>query len=716
MDRLVSSCIRFGPFEVSPDSGELRKNGRRLKLSGQAVQVLVILIENPGQVVAREELQKKLWPGASFGDFDHGLNAAVNRLRDVLGDSVAKPKFIETVPRHGYRFIGQLEPELAARETTPPVELGLGKRPTRSRLRRHWRRISTAGAVLLFGIGGYVLVTHPANTSQERVVPFTTYLGYEGAPSFSPDGNEIAFSWSREDGTSTALTTDLYIKQIGNENAVRLTNHQAQFLVPAWSPDGRNIAFSMMGKNGNGVYLIPALGGRERRLAEIRPNGWQWLLLSWSPDSRWLAFASDLLPDKPANATPRYRIHLLNVESGEERVLPDPAADCTVLIEPSISPDGKSLASVCVLALGINKLYVQRIDGELPREIAQIDTSFVLAGIAWSADGHSILYSTYGTTGRLWRVSAEGGRPQQISVAHGTESPAVARVGNKLAYAQTNYPYDIWSIGLSAGMSAQKPFRLVSSTWDQANARISPDGKLIAFDSSRSGNYEIWVCDRDGSKPVQLSFFDGPVTGDPRWSPDGRQVVFNSKVSGQPQSYIVAVDGGKPKRLETGTSTALSPSWSSDGRWIYFATEQPNGVWKVPPGGGAAVRLTSEGAYPQESADGKRVFYVVGGARGKLWSASVSGSDARAEDGVPVLLNPLSWAPDQTGIYFVDGAPWQYSIKYFSFSSRRTTKISDLNGISFLCCGITVDYDHNTLLFSAVERLESDIMLVENFH
>src|SRR5215469_7222526 len=106
---VVSACIRFGPFEVSPDSGELRKNGRRLKLSGQAVQVLVILIENPGQVVAREELQKKLWPGASFGDFDHGLNAAVNRLREVLGDSAAEPKFIETVPRRGYRFIGSVE-------------------------------------------------------------------------------------------------------------------------------------------------------------------------------------------------------------------------------------------------------------------------------------------------------------------------------------------------------------------------------------------------------------------------------------------------------------------------------------------------------------------------------------------------------------------------------------------------------------------------------
>src|SRR5262249_16809253 len=102
----VSVPVRFGPFEVSPDSGELRKNGTRLKLTGQAIDVLITLLEKPGQIVTREELQQKLWPGASFGDFEHGLNAAVNRLRDMLGDSAAQPKFIETIPRRGYRFLG----------------------------------------------------------------------------------------------------------------------------------------------------------------------------------------------------------------------------------------------------------------------------------------------------------------------------------------------------------------------------------------------------------------------------------------------------------------------------------------------------------------------------------------------------------------------------------------------------------------------------------
>src|SRR5215471_5235258 len=129
--------VQFGAFEVCLDSGELRKNGRRLKLSGQTIQVLITLLEKSGQLVTREELQQKLWPGASFGDFDHGLNSAVNRLREVLGDSAVQPKFIETVVRRGYRFIGQIveeaAPDFESSIPVAPAQELIGKRRFRSR-------------------------------------------------------------------------------------------------------------------------------------------------------------------------------------------------------------------------------------------------------------------------------------------------------------------------------------------------------------------------------------------------------------------------------------------------------------------------------------------------------------------------------------------------------------------------------------------------------
>jgi Tol biopolymer transport system component/DNA-binding winged helix-turn-helix (wHTH) protein len=710
----VSVPVRFGNFEVSPDSGELRKNGARLKLSGQAIQVLMTLLERPGQIVTREELQQTLWPGVSFGDFEHGLNAAVNRLREVLGDSATTPRLIETVPRRGYRFIGQIEPESVQREASTPVAVEKERSSAREWLLRHGTLLLiTAGLLLSLGIGVYVLLHRPRQLSEQlKIVPFTSYPGFEGIASFSPDGNQIVFPWHRGE----MFIGDLYLKQIGSEHALRLTNHEAKFIVPAWSPDGRNIAFGMTGKDGNGVYLIPALGGRERQLAEVRDNNWQWLMLSWSQDSKWVAFSSDASGSKSGSGASRYRIHLVNVETAEERVVPEPAADCTMTMEPAFSPDGKHLASVCVSTLGVNKIYVQLINGQQSHEIAAVTTQFVLAGLTWTVDGGSIIYSTYGATGSLWRVPASGGNPEKLLSAHATQSPAVARAGRRLAYVQTNEHFDIWNVGLNSNPSTANPVRSIASSWDQAFPNFSPDGKLIAFVSNRTEDSEIWVCDRDGSEPVQLTSFPGPTTGSPRWSPDSRRLVFQSKVSGHAELYLVSVNGGRPQPLTTGTPNAESPFWSADGRWIFFATDAPDGIWRVPAEGGAAVRLTRTGTYPQESTDSTRVFYVVPGERSELWSVSVNGGDERREEGMPILVNFLSWTPAQKGIYFIDGHPSHLFVSYFDFASRRVKTVQQLHGISFICCGIAVSRDDKDLLFSGIGALEADIMLVEDFH
>ena len=154
MQGTESAPIRF-PFELSPESGELRKNGIRLKLTGQAIDVLILLLENPGRVVAREELQQKLWPGASFGDFDHGLNAAINRLREVLADSATEPKFVETVPRRGYRFIGQIALQAFPERSTAVAH---GQENGKRLLRRRWLFLLSAGLLIAFCTGFYAFV------------------------------------------------------------------------------------------------------------------------------------------------------------------------------------------------------------------------------------------------------------------------------------------------------------------------------------------------------------------------------------------------------------------------------------------------------------------------------------------------------------------------------------------------------------------------------
>jgi Tol biopolymer transport system component/DNA-binding winged helix-turn-helix (wHTH) protein len=703
--------VRFGPYEVCSDSGELRKHGVRLRLSGQAIELLLTLLETPGRVVLREELQQKLWPGASFGDFDHGLNAAVNRLREVLGDSATLPKFIETVPRRGYRFVGQIEPEQSAdgADVIAPQVEGSSK-PGRVRTVG-----ISAAAVLVAIVGGSIYLSRePARTEPPvTVIPFTTYAGSEAAPSFSPDGSQIVFEWFRD--FRPAAFADLYVKQVGNERAVRLTNYDARFIIPAWSPDGKHIAFTMTGKRGNGVYVIPSLGGPERLLARIADSYWPFLLLSWSPDSRLLAFTSNMSTAGVSVTPGHYRIHVIDVASGEEQILSDPSPDCLITMEPAFSPDGKYLASACVLGESVNKIYVQRAAGREAREVALVANTRALQGLAWTPDGQAIVYSA---ASGLWRAAITGGTPERLTFAHDAITPAVARTGNTLAYGQVSMHRDIWRFDLSAPTSvAGSPVKLISSSLGQQEPSFSPDGERIAFTSGRSGSSEIWVCHRDGSNPIQLSSLGGPEAGSPRWSPDGQRIVFNS--TGRGELYIVKADGGRVQRLDA-PLTARRPLWSKDGQWIYFATWTPQAVWRIPVAGGAAVRVTGEGPdNPQLSPDGERLYYTVGGELGhseqaELWSMPVNGGDARREPGMPPLKLGAAWTTTRNGIYFIDGSEPPFAMCYLEFATRHLYKVSDLP-LSFVLGGIAVSPDNGTLLFTGIDHGESDIVLAENF-
>src|SRR2546427_2606628 len=190
--------VCFGPYELSLDCEELRKDGNRLKLTGQAIQVLVVLANNAGKLVTREELQEKLWPGATYGDFEHGLNAAVNRLRETLGDSATDPKYIETIPRRGYRFIAALEPVVAPQPGPPREELKPPK-PT------WWKRKATIAAAACVVIAGTLYpwikpkierLLRLYDLQRLTVVPLTALPGNAWSPTFSPDGSQIAFAWN----------------------------------------------------------------------------------------------------------------------------------------------------------------------------------------------------------------------------------------------------------------------------------------------------------------------------------------------------------------------------------------------------------------------------------------------------------------------------------------------------------------------------------------
>src|SRR5262249_3450377 len=268
MNSANDTVIRFGDFEADLRTQELRRRGIKLRLPNQSFVVLSMLLERPGELVTREQLRERLWPGDTFVEYDQGLNAAVNRLREALGDSADRPRFIETLPRRGYRFLGTTEiPSRnfgssgtliqSANEISPvasPTVVGsAGGMPGRpidesaeSTHRRKTRRILwlTAGASAV--VLGFLLYTLKRPTTPSRIVaakaiPVTSLPGQETSPTLSPDGSQIAFAWNGQ--TNSASGFDLYVKTVGSERMLRLTSKPARRISAAWSPDGSQIAF-----------------------------------------------------------------------------------------------------------------------------------------------------------------------------------------------------------------------------------------------------------------------------------------------------------------------------------------------------------------------------------------------------------------------------------------------------------------------------------------
>src|SRR4029077_1243769 len=519
--------IRFGPYELSLDGEELRKDGNRLKLTGQAIQVLVVLANNSGKLVTREELQQKLWPGATYGDFEHGLNAAVNRVRETLGDSATDPKYIETIPRRGYRFIATLEPPTVALEPGPPREELKPPKP------QWWKRKATiavaAGVVVVGTLYPWIRprierLLRVYELQQVKVVPLTALPGNAWSPTFSPDGSQVAFVW---DGGNSA-GADLYVKVIGSDKPLRLT-HDRFASSAAWSPDGRSIALWRGGPDGCGLSLITPLGGPERRIVTCRlfarvPS------VSWSPDGRQLAFLE-------ANSPSAVGLSVVSLDSMEKAMV---KTGCNFVQTPAFSPSGDYLAWECADNFSNVSIHLQRLsDGSVTQLLHGIDSSGVLA---WSRDGRRIIFSTPYSGGDLWEVAlARPHHPEKLPIGHDAADIAVSPDGNRFAFTQRRRNVNIWRLDLSDPQAQAR--KVVSSSREQTAPNISPDGNQIAFESNRSGSNEVWVSDSDGSNALQLSSFGISMTGSPHWSPDGKLIAFDSRAGGEANIYIVDPHG-----------------------------------------------------------------------------------------------------------------------------------------------------------------------------
>ncbi|MHC4539584.1 MAG: serine/threonine protein kinase [Planctomycetota bacterium] len=557
-----------------------------------------------------------------------------------------------------------------------------------------------------------------------RTSPFTSLPGREVAPAVSPDGDQIAFAWRSEQGDNW----DIFVQQVSTGARLRLTSHSGDDLNPTWSPDGQEIAFIRWdegfirwGEGRRRIVKVDALGRAERHLhsptyaASIAGVEFDWSEggLDWSRDGRFLAFSERSAPGQPPG------IVLLLVETRKTRQLTSPAPPSWGDRDPAFSPDGQTLAFIRGTNDLVDDIFIVPVAGGQPRRLTF--DKLRVQGLAWTADGREIVFSSNRAGSfSLWRISVSGGQPEPLAgVGEGALGPTIPGLGKRLAYTKDNLETNIWRMELPKPPGqARAPTKLISSTlWDLL-PEYSPDGQSIVFTSGRSGSSEIWRCGSDGSHPVRLTSFGGPAGGAPRWSPDGQQIVFDSRPEGHTDIYVVSVEGGPPRRRATQSSDDWVPSWSRDGRWVYFTSNRggDHQIWKVPAEGGQAVQVTKQGGFfSLESPDGQFVYYAKHiGANPALWRVPVEGGK---EAPVHDLVKPADWGQwvvVDEGVYFVRATePSRPAIEFFDFATSRVRSIATLEKQTIF--GLAVSPDGRWILYTQIDRRDSDIMLVENF-
>jgi Tol biopolymer transport system component/DNA-binding winged helix-turn-helix (wHTH) protein len=704
----MSNIVRFGPFEVDVARAELRKAGLRLRLQEQPFQVLAALLERPGEIVGREELVSRLWPDGTVVDFDRGLNAAVTRLRQVLSDSAETPRYVETVARRGYRFIGAIE---NARESPPATSASAP--PSLMRNRSKLLVAAVASVVLVGGIATWGALNgnqrHELGASL-KTAPLTAATGVEVNPSFSPDGAQIVYEWER-DGRR-----HIYLKVVGSGDPVPLTSGDGAEYGPVWSPDGTSIAFIGQQQNAWGIYVIAPVGGTARRVAAVAgisefTRARPYRRLDWAKDNHHVivsVFGQAIWES----------LLLVSIDTGQKVWLTAPNEDRNSGDrEPAVSLDGTKVAFARG-GLNSERLYILPLTTDLrpAGPPAPIEAAGWARGPAWMANGRELIFTTLEpeviTSFALsWIDLVSGKKRHLVALGARAATPAISSRGS-VAYSTIHPESTFWRQDIPTPREpALAPIRVTGAAAFQGSPEYSPDGSRVAFSSERSGMREIWNCASDGLHCLQITSMGSRQFIElPRWSPDGKQIVFGSRTGAIWDSYIVDANGGAPRRLTTDGPHGATPYWSHGAKWIYYSSVDSGRytIWKTSAAGGKATQATHRGHVVIDSFDSKNLYYSEGG---KLFRSAADGA------GETELLNDLAWSSFAVGrdrIYYIhEDGEGVNEIRQFVLSSGENSRVVRID--KPLTNGLSLSPDGKSLLFAEIRR-RSNLMIAKNLY
>jgi Tol biopolymer transport system component len=464
--------------------------------------------------------------------------------------------------------------------------------------------------------------------------------------------------------------------------------------------------------------VIPALGGPEQKLAEVSIPQIQWMsgpYLAWTADSHSL-----ILPDRPNPDKPT-ALFVLPVQTGDKRQITFPPDGIVGDACASLSPDGQTLAFCRCSRLGdwFIDLYTIALTANLApqNEVKRLTSDkFRLTGLAWTSPGTEIIFGAITEYGNatLWRLpvsKSSGAAATELPISD-ARSPTTSSHSSRLAFSRLAGG-DIGILRLQnpvAGKAADPAVPFLASTRDEFAPRYSPNGKRIAFESTRGGRLQIWTCGSTGEECLQLTSMSAEFTGLPNWSPDGKQITFYSRVQNKSQIFVIGANGTGLRQITTGDSNNFIPSWSRDGRSIYFSSNRSGTtqLWKVPTEGGSPVQVTHSGGFAsRESPDGQSLYFTKTDSQDtSLWKLSLSSGE---ETQVLPSVHLYNFDPTEDGVYFLENAS---TLKHNAAGQVVTVAPQLPEGY----VGLSVSPDKTSILFTAYKSKTSELVMIEDFH
>jgi eukaryotic-like serine/threonine-protein kinase len=632
-----SRRVCFGEFELNLETAELRRNGSKSILPGQPFQILVMLLGQPGQLVTREELKRQLWPTDTFVDFDASLNKAVNRLREALGDSAEHPRFIETLPRKGYRFVGAVgngtgidfgnsanllksHPGAAADASGQEITVTFPRRRAHSYGFKH---VAVAAITLVLIAAAVIAISKrfwlPRGPDLASVhITKLTDSGMARDVAISPDGRYVIYSLDSGEKES------LRLRQVATRSDVEILSPGPAFRGLTFSPDGNYVYFVRSDPNDpyfKYLYSVPVLGGPVRRMiADVDSP------VSFSPDGSQFAFERGVAPRnvvelRIANADGRSEHVLATIQNGDPGLM-QPG--------PSWSRDGETI--ICPFRILDKEIRWILASVSVPngavREIYSDVASF--GRPVWLSDGNLLMprYDTAYERSQLWTISYPEGKAQQFTndLIDYDQPLDIARDRKIVAAVASGFISNIWVAPAdNLAVARQITFgelpmvdvaetndgRLLSSAGDGHIWMIKSDGPreifndlhhvrsletcggLILFTSFEAKTVTLTRVNEDGSHLLKL--FSGDLSY-PGCSPDGKFAYYVNRHRPQ-KIWRISTDGGSPGEIGPGMGEGISSSVdvSPDGKLLSYTFIQfrPN-AWKLavlPAGGGPVIKM-----------------------------------------------------------------------------------------------------------------------------